>query len=422
MPSTSGGRVSDHALGRARPIPVGGPAFDAGLEVYVFCRPFTEFGGRTFQRLPQTVKGSLTQIGVCHFLAAVRTREGRVHVFDFGPVGGDVTLGLQSPFPKARQQPPAEAPWYSLACQGPSAPSRDCSVSSTAFFLDNQGQSRGAVGEIRERVLPDLPPNHMYVGRTSLTLREIREYNQLQNSRYELNTNDCRHYVNNLVRFTTGVPSASGALTEYNLMISKQGQLAWNDQLTRFAQQLTDVNNWPTIRSVGQATLTAAAVVLGRLGIQPIVRSSALTAVVPARLTANRLIAHPAGNATLAAAASVATDLRDKPPVRGVLTVGSRVGNGMQGAASLVSTIGRFATTAASSGISSTSSALVSASFAARSAAAAASRTAERAVAAVRADRQPALAMGAVAEAPPAQKLSPLARISIPSFAAKESA
>lgn len=40
----------------------------SGLEVYVLCRPFSEFGGPLFHGLPPGAKGALTQMGVCHFV------------------------------------------------------------------------------------------------------------------------------------------------------------------------------------------------------------------------------------------------------------------------------------------------------------------------------------------------------------------
>lgn len=52
---------------------------------------------------------------------------------------------------------------------------------------------RGVAGEIRERQLADLPSASMYMGRTQLSLADIRQFNQLQgNMRYTLHDNDCR--------------------------------------------------------------------------------------------------------------------------------------------------------------------------------------------------------------------------------------
>jgi hypothetical protein len=52
---------------------------------------------------------------------------------------------------------------------------------------------RGVAGEIREKQLQQLPPACMYMGRTSLTLNDIRQYNAAQGRQaYTLHENDCR--------------------------------------------------------------------------------------------------------------------------------------------------------------------------------------------------------------------------------------
>jgi hypothetical protein len=49
------------------------------------------------------------------------------------------------------------------------------------------------MGEIRERALDALPPACMYMGRTSLSLDDIRQYNAAQGSlAYTLHESDCR--------------------------------------------------------------------------------------------------------------------------------------------------------------------------------------------------------------------------------------
>jgi hypothetical protein len=52
---------------------------------------------------------------------------------------------------------------------------------------------RGVAGEIREKTLEALPPASMYMGRTQLSLADIRRYNNAQGSMmYTLHDNDCR--------------------------------------------------------------------------------------------------------------------------------------------------------------------------------------------------------------------------------------
>jgi hypothetical protein len=54
------------------------------------------------------------------------------------------------------------------------------------------GSSRGTNGEIRERILDELPAAHMYVGRTNLSLDDVRSYNRGHAKQYRLHENDCR--------------------------------------------------------------------------------------------------------------------------------------------------------------------------------------------------------------------------------------
>jgi hypothetical protein len=52
---------------------------------------------------------------------------------------------------------------------------------------------RGVSGEIREKTLEALPSASMYMGRTQLSLADIRRYNSAQGSlMYTLHDNDCR--------------------------------------------------------------------------------------------------------------------------------------------------------------------------------------------------------------------------------------
>ena len=40
--------------------------------------------------------------------------------------------------------------------------------------------------------LTELPPKHMFVGKTHLTINDVRSFNNLQRLDYELHQNDCR--------------------------------------------------------------------------------------------------------------------------------------------------------------------------------------------------------------------------------------
>lgn len=63
-------------------------------EVYVAARPFTAFGGDLMQRLSPEAKSLLVDAGICHFMFILRDPRGKLTMFDFGPIGGDVHVGI----------------------------------------------------------------------------------------------------------------------------------------------------------------------------------------------------------------------------------------------------------------------------------------------------------------------------------------
>jgi hypothetical protein len=76
---------------------------------------------------------------------------------------------------------------------------------------------RGVAGEIRERQLQQLPSACMYMGRTSLSLEDIRRYNAAQGRQtYTLHENDCRCVCVDTqgegVGVENGVQAAAGTL------------------------------------------------------------------------------------------------------------------------------------------------------------------------------------------------------------------
>ena len=143
--------------------------------------------------------------------------------------------------------------------------------------------------------LPSLPAAHMYVGRTNLTLAEVRTFNSLQqNLAYELHCNDCRHvagsltwpnvpryhasalvpacnpisfthwdsdsaggagrhYVNSIIHYTTGVQGAASALTRHSFRATRATLGShWADCTILAGHLLTDVSNWPRIKAASQ--------------------------------------------------------------------------------------------------------------------------------------------------------------------------
>lgn len=332
-----------------------------GLEVYVLCRPFSEFGGPLFHGLPPGGKEVLTKVGICHFVTAFRTSDGRLHAFDFGPKGGDIDLGV----PRLDQHQSPSFAWLrpGFGLGGASAGG------------DQRRRGRGTEGEIREECLSALPAECLYVGRTHLTLSEIREYNSLQNAIYQLNENDCRHYANNLVAYTTGLQGASSSLTTHALAASRGGKPAsWNDHLLRAAQNVTDVRNWPAVKTAGHATLTVAALLFGHAGLARVIPSVATPTVASTALSPSRWFARPVGSAAVAAAATAATSFSEAPVIRETLLLGSRINESVRSVGSLVGAASRSASRGVSSTATATLSALSYATTTTRGAAALASR------------------------------------------------
>lgn len=76
------------------------------LEVYVVLRPFIEWGGDVFHSLPASFKQALEDLGIAHYLVAVKTPDGKLFRFDFGPAGGrDIVLPSSS---RKKKQVPGE--------------------------------------------------------------------------------------------------------------------------------------------------------------------------------------------------------------------------------------------------------------------------------------------------------------------------
>ena len=107
-----------------------------------------EFGGGVFHRLPRRMRAGVRDAGICHYLAVFKQRDGSLVQFDFGPQGGDIHVA-----------------------RGPFA------------FLSKSADGkmqRMVPGEVRERALAKLPEAHLLVGRTPLSIHDIRAWNALQ--------------------------------------------------------------------------------------------------------------------------------------------------------------------------------------------------------------------------------------------------
>lgn len=66
-----------------------------------------------------------------------------------------------------------------------------------------------------------------------------------------------RHYVNNIVHFTTGVNHASTQYLKNRFKQKKSQTSIWNNMTLRVFQTFTAVDNWRNIRTIGHATMAA---------------------------------------------------------------------------------------------------------------------------------------------------------------------
>jgi hypothetical protein len=103
--------------------------------MYVAARPFTSFGGELMQRLPAQAKSLLVDAGICHYMAIVREPSGKLFMFDFGPIGGDVHVHLTPSFQPDRR---------------PAALRGDCGTS-------KKGDRKSVCGEVRMSQVRQLP-------------------------------------------------------------------------------------------------------------------------------------------------------------------------------------------------------------------------------------------------------------------------
>ena len=157
------------------------------LEVIVAIRPFHDANWDPvglYKRCSPATKRTLLHLGICHYMTAFRDAStGRMTVFDFGPVGNDVAMGMG---------------W---------------------------NKSRCFEGEIREMDVnaDELPEDHIVVGKTTMTLDDIRAFNgETFDKKYKMNTNDCRHYVNAVCSHSIG----SEKRVNWTLRLVKQSYAA----------------------------------------------------------------------------------------------------------------------------------------------------------------------------------------------------
>ena len=152
-------------------------------EVYVTTRHFRA-NRSVIGRLPPAAKDALATGGVCHYLVVYRSERGELYQFDFGPFGGDVHSRLLDDTDASND----------AAGSGGKPPAKKDRDSTP--------------GHVRENLLHAFPGGGTYlVGQTSMTLEDVRAFNATRDTTYNVNKNDCRHYVNALCAAATGVES-----------------------------------------------------------------------------------------------------------------------------------------------------------------------------------------------------------------------
>jgi len=206
---------------------VGGGAAAHESEVYVELRPLKDL----VKTIPLVNLGTqvLAEVGICHFLALVRRPDGHIYQLDFGPVGGEISLGgLQNTISLEEAQ-----------------------------SIEILAQTEG--GEVREEQYQGgIPESAYYIGRTSLSIEEIRAFAQIQDTSYTLNRNDCRHFVNSLVLYMTGIPNAVRfAVKEYvSLCTEDPGRPNVGDICRNIGTKFFDVDHGTAFRVALAATNT----------------------------------------------------------------------------------------------------------------------------------------------------------------------
>lgn len=156
----------------------------------------------------------------------------------------------------------------------------------------------------------------------------------------------CRHYVNNLVRYTTGIDRASTVFVQAAFK-QKHTQPRWSNSIFTLGHYLTDVSNWPKVKAASQATVAAAALVTGKYTfarIQPALPQTLLPvrsslAIVPAAKA--RFVRRPVYVAATGAMATYAASLKQAPAFQEAFAVGSRLGERCRSVAMGAAAFGR---------------------------------------------------------------------------------
>lgn len=214
------------------------------MEVYACYRPINEVSGDFYSSLPPYIKAGLRDLGLCHYMAVFRTPTGKLVQFDFGPRGGDMVVGA----PGGRRGPGRR---------------RNSAAASAAIERLQRGRQTvyaGPGGEIREEKLADLPATAVFLGTTRVELGEVRSFNARHDMAYHLNRNDCRHYMDRLVKHVTGTDRASAVLMRKTVGARlARGTPRMRDRLVQLAQVALEKEHTEMLARAGHLSFLAAA-------------------------------------------------------------------------------------------------------------------------------------------------------------------
>jgi hypothetical protein len=199
----------------------------------------------------------------------------------------------------------------------------------------------------------------MYVGRTPLSLGDIRAWNSVHSQiEYELHRSDCRHYVNSLVHYTTGVKKITSSALRHQ-WLQNRNKYGLASRVVQLSQIVTDAANWGTVKALGQASMATLLTFTGprAFGMQPPVllqkmRTRLLPAARHTLVPVRRAITNrPVAAVGTAAVATLAASNGQAPAaIRETVSIGARMAGGVQSAvraaAGLAQSVGRQASTA----------------------------------------------------------------------------
>jgi len=278
------------------------------MDVFITTKPFETAGKRALARLKpgmrDAVQEGMMRIGICHYMIAFRERRGGdsapLTVFDFGPVGTDISLPTLGPRlaelvpgaplilphlsslrkgrgaeklapagggePDRRSGPPAGPPNHPCGCCAADGPGPGAADSGPAHANPEVGAVLGEVREVSWGELPEGGVHMTHLGTTSMSLEDLRDFSHSFNNMYEVHKNDCRHFVDQCAAAATGTPRASRKAPSQRML--EAGVPAWHQSLWSVASHLVDYQNWAKVKAGCQLTL--ASVVLTRSPLTPL--------------------------------------------------------------------------------------------------------------------------------------------------------